>query len=215
MKQTVNNVQNEVLAKYNHDFFKTFSSNVIKSMCLNQSKLALSCIPKFHSVTDLESFKTYLKDTPGLYSQLCLWTIKNPFSLGKIVIQINHHLTSKFLYRDPFYKSTKKQLNYSYNIVSISWLIHFLMHLTRLVEYARQFQDELSLKVITKQKSNRNDDKENLMFELWNLFKPLASMFSNLFGYFPMASPILSSREAIRPDLKRQAEPENERLILV
>lgn len=31
MKQTVNNVQNEVLAKYNHDFFKTFSSNVIKS----------------------------------------------------------------------------------------------------------------------------------------------------------------------------------------
>lgn len=85
----------------------------------------------------------------------------------------------QFLEREYFYGFTKEQINKSDNIVSISWLIYFLMHLTRLIEYA-QLPDESALTVIVKQKSQK-DSQKNLTIESWNPFKPFAKNALEIF----------------------------------
>ena len=137
------------LIKYYNDFLEHFTPNVLKNYGIFHNYEGKKIIDGFSNVSNLKEFKHYLESSPGLYPKLALWAIENPFPIK--VFQIMHHLMPEFLQN---YQFNRKQLNQSYNLVRINRIIHYFMHLVRLIEYAQPEDNHAVELMLRNQASN-------------------------------------------------------------
>lgn len=136
------------LVEYYSSFFKYFTSDVILDYKILHGLIGKNAIDKFKTVSNLEEFKNYFESTPGLYSKLILWAQQNPFPLENF--KIIHHSMPEYMCKFGF---SSKQLNQPYNLVYVNRVIHYLIHIIRLVEYA-QPEDSYSVELMLRDQAS-------------------------------------------------------------
>ena len=148
IKEQVSNYKDIELNQYYQIFFEQFRSDVILTSCRINHSQRDSIIKKFHNVSNLKEFKNYLESSSGLYPKLALWTINNPFPIK--AFEIEHHLIPLFLQNHQF---ELDQLEQPYNRVKINRIIHYLMHMVRLIEYG-QPQDNNAVELMLRNQAS-------------------------------------------------------------
>ena len=130
--------------QYFINFFNTFIPKLSSCCILKNSSNYLN---PYHQVYNLETFKEYLKQTPGLYSQMAIWAIDNPFLFSSSMISQEHHVQPVFLSTEKYNIFSLKEIEQPYNKVQVSLVVHILLHVVRLIEY-NQVGDYKALTVI-------------------------------------------------------------------
>ena len=137
------------------------SNFVLSHYKINHGTTGKSIIDKFHTVSELTTFKDYLQSIPGLYPKLVLWSIEHPFANEDLTPQkILHHAMPCFLYRTNVYGFKEDEIEVFYNLVSVTWIIHFVMHMIRAIEYG-QTHNLISINIML---SNPSENIKKVFF---------------------------------------------------
>ena len=159
------------VVNYYKNFFQTFTPAKISEIkCFSPNEVKQISENYQNQVVNKATMINYLKNTPGIYTSICLWAEENPYI--KDYSHHIHHVFPKFLVGKYYNFSTEKIL-VSYNEIKVDWFIHSLLDGIRLFEYA-QPEDNQSVKILICTNSDRNIklfDPRNRLTSIMNIFK--------------------------------------------
>ena len=141
------------IVSYYKSFFNSFPLNQFLNISfISNTQTSLWTHSFSESVKDLDTMIDYLDKLPSLYAKLCLWCIQNLFSKTTSTRIHKHHIMPKFLIDN--YGCLSKNINASYNLVTVDWLMHYILHFVRLLEWG-QDEDDFALKALIGLKKKR------------------------------------------------------------